>query len=896
MAASSRLLYLVDAHSYIYRAYHAISHLSTSYGFPTQAILGVTNMLFKVLREKRPEYLAMVFDAKGPTFRHELLPTYKANRPAMPKDLSVQIPYIKEIIRELKLPSLELQGYEADDLIATIVKHLPLDDHQIIIVSSDKDLLQLVSPYVTLWDPMRDRRVDLQTLRQTYGLEPGQMVDVFGLAGDVIDNVPGVPGIGPKTALGLIQKYGSVENLMNSLEGIDKPKLRQKLSAYREQALLSKQLIRLHADVPIEIDLPRLKVAPPNRVTLKALFAKLEFTKFLREIEKVDDEPGVVGDPGARSEDLPLPGTYYLVDSEEALTSVISKLQNTKSFSQTVQGSSVDPMRAELLGIALCLQPPEAFYLPLSDPGFKSLVLERLSTFWQDSSRVKTGYNLKYGLILLQRNYAPVSGPYVDAMIAAYLSDPVEWSRKEGGLRLLAARYLGDYPAKDRPWPAEHGCRDVLTCCAAAEVIARLSGRLLPDLEEKGLYKLFSEVEMPLLAVLAEMEMTGVKVDRIFLAQMSRELEVELSALKDKILALAGCEFNLNSQKQLGEVLFERLNLPHLKKTRKSGAYSTKAGILEDLALYHPLPGQILAYRNLTKLKSTYLDALPRLVNPATGRLHTYYNQAITSTGRLSSSEPNLQNIPIRSEEGRRIRQAFITDPGWRLLSFDYSQIELRILAHLAWDERLRKAFGEGEDVHSMTAADIFNVFPQMVTPEMRRVAKTINFGVAYGMSAFGLAQELRIGRKEAQAFIDAYFAKYKGMHRFREEAIASARKQGYVQTLLGRRRPIPDIHSPNNTARQFAERTAINTPVQGTAADIIKVAMIQVHDALRAGRYQARLIMQVHDELILEAPENEIDAVIPLVREKMERAVTLSVPLVVNVRSGHNWAELEHA
>jgi DNA polymerase-1 len=879
MAEHPTLLYLIDAHSYIYRAYHAISHLSTSHGLPTNAIFGVTNMLLKVLREKRPEYLAMVFDARGPTFRHALLETYKANRPAMPDDLSVQIPYIKDIIRAKNLPAFELEGYEADDLIATIVKRLASDEHRIVIVSGDKDLLQLVSLYVTIWDPMKERRIDLDNLRKEYGLEPGQMADVFALAGDAIDNVPGVPGIGPKTALSLIQRYRSVENLFTSLESIDKSKLRGKLTAYREQALLSKELVTLHVDVPLEIDLSMLRVGPPDPAALRELFAGLEFTKFLKELEPAD---AAVNDDGQQPA-----AKARLVDTEDALAGMLSKLEGAKSFSLTAVGTSPDPMLADISGIALCIEPPEAFYIPLLDVNFKSSAIDGLAAFLRDSTRVKAGYNLKYDLILLQRNGVPVSGPYIDVMIAAYLLDPLGRSQKVDNLKMLAEHYLGAHPG-------DLGGQAMSSACAAAEIIARLSSRLLPDLEERELYKLFCEVEMPLLEVLAGMEMTGVKIDLAFLVRMSQELDAQLSEIKSKIFAAAGCEFNINSPKQLGEILFERLNLPRLKKTRKTGSYSTEAGILEDLALYHPLPGQILAYRNLAKLKSTYVDALPKLINPATGRLHTYYNQAVTATGRLSSSEPNLQNIPIRSEEGRQIRRAFITDPGWILLSFDYSQIELRILAHFARDEGLIKAFEKGEDVHTMTAAELFHVFPQMVTAGMRRVAKTINFGVAYGMSPFGLAQELRIGQKEARSFIDAYFARYRGVENFIKGAIASAREKGYVRTLLGRFRQIPDINSRNNAARQFAERTAVNTPIQGTAADIIKVAMIQVHDALSVGSYGARMIMQVHDELILEAPEKEAAGLIPLVKEKMEKAVTLSVPLVVNVRSGHNWAELE--
>lgn len=879
MAERPTLLYLIDAHSYIYRAYHAISHLSTSHGLPTNAIFGVTNMLLKALREKKPEYLAMVFDARGPTFRHALLETYKANRPSMPDDLSVQIPYIKDIIRAENLPALELEGYEADDLIATIVKRLASDEHRIVIVSSDKDLLQLVSPYVTIWDPMKDRYIDLENLRKEYGLEPGQMADVFALAGDAIDNVPGVPGIGLKTALSLIQRYRSVENLITSLESIDKPKLREKLTTYKEQAFLSKELVKLHIDVPLEIDLSRLRVGSPDSAALRELFAGLEFTKFLKELEPVDAKGNAGGQQPATK--------ARLVDTEDALAGMLSKLEGAKSFSLTAVGTSPDPMLADISGVALCIEPPEAFYIHLPDVNFKSSAIDGLAAFLQDSSRVKAGYNLKYDLILLQRNGVPVSGPYIDVMIAAYLLDPLGRSQKVDNLKMLAEHYLGYHPG-------DLGGQAMSSACAAAGIIARLSSRLLPDMEERELYKLFCEVEMPLLEVLAGMEMTGVRIDIAFLARMSQELGAQLSEIKGKIFAAAGCEFNINSSKQLGEILFERLNLPRLKKTRKTGSYSTEAGILEDLALYHPLPGQILAYRNLAKLKSTYVDALPKLINPATGRLHTYYNQAVTATGRLSSSEPNLQNIPIRSEEGRQIRRAFITDPGWILLSFDYSQVELRILAHFAQDEGLIKAFEKGEDVHTMTAAELFHVFPQMVTAEMRRVAKTINFGVAYGMSPFGLAQELRIGQKEARSFIDAYFARYRGVENFIKEAAASAREKGYVRTLLGRRRQIPDINSRNNAARQFAERTAVNTPIQGTAADIIKAAMIQVRDALSAEGYGARMIMQVHDELILEAPEKEAAGVIPLVKEKMERAVTLSVPLVVNIHSGHNWADLE--
>ncbi|MDI6790375.1 MAG: 5'-3' exonuclease H3TH domain-containing protein, partial [Thermodesulfobacteriota bacterium] len=482
MAEHPTLLYLIDAHSYIYRAYHAISHLSTSHGLPTNAIFGVTNMLLKVLREKRPEYLAMVFDARGPKFRHALLETYKANRPAMPDDLSIQIPYIKDIIRAENLPAFELEGYEADDLIATIVKRLASDEHRIVIASGDKDLLQLVSPYVTIWDPMKDRRIDLESLRKEYGLEPGQMADVFALAGDAIDNVPGVPGIGPKTALSLIQRYRSVENLFTSLESIDKSKLREKLTTYREQALLSKELVTLHVDVPLEIDLSMLRVGPPDPAALRELFAGLEFTKFLKELEPADAEGNADGQHPAAN--------VLLVDTEDALAGMLSRLEGAKGFSLAVVGTSPDPMLADISGIALCIEPPEVFYVPLTDINFKSSAIEGLAAFLQDSKRVKAGYNLKYALILLQRNGIPVSGPYLDVMIAAYLLDPLGRSRKADSLKMLAEYYLGIHPG-------DLGGQAMSSACAAAGIIARLSSRLLPDLEERELYKLFCEVEMP---------------------------------------------------------------------------------------------------------------------------------------------------------------------------------------------------------------------------------------------------------------------------------------------------------------------------------------------------------------------------------------------------------------
>lgn len=887
-------LYLIDAHSYVYRAYHAIKHLSTSDGLPTHAVFGVTNMLLKVLRERKPDYLAMVFDSKGPTFRHNMLETYKAHRPAMPEDLSVQLPYIKDVIRAMAVTSIELEGYEADDLIATIARHMASESLRVVIISGDKDLTQLLSPFILIWDPMRDRWLDLARLHEEYGVNPEQIIDVMALSGDAVDNVPGVPGVGPKTALDLIKRYGSIEVLLNSLQDITKPKLRENLASHKEQTFLSKELVRLDSNVPVETELSNLEIGAPNQKELKRLFTRLEFVKFLKELEET--APEMEEDSSVKAEEFKSGFTCNLVEEKETLDRFLSEIEQTGSFRVATVGLSRDPVRADAGGIAFSFgegahtkkEPQEIFYLPYSS----TIWGEPIQKILADPRLGKTGYDLKYDIVLLERNNLSLSGPLVDLMIAAYLINPV----RRPTLSALAKEYLGIAAAdlKELQEFRSPGCKEPAAAgCTALELIDRLAEKVLPEVEARGVSQLFYEVEMPLVRVLADMERVGVKLDTALLQKISGELESQLIEIRRRIVSLAGCDFNINSHKQLGDLLFGKLNLPRFKKTRKTGNYSTGANILEKLSLYHPLPAQILAYRNLSKLKTTYLDALPKLVNPETGRLHSSYNQAITATGRLSSSEPNIQNIPIRSEDGRRIRHAFVTEPAWSMISFDYSQIELRILAHFARDNGLRKAFERGADIHTETAAQLFNTFPQMITPEMRRIAKTINFGVAYGMSSFGLSQELRIGRKEAQAFIDAYFTRYKGVKEFMEEAIANARETGCARTLLNRCRPIPDINSRNKTVRQFAERTAINTPIQGTAADIMKIAMIKVHSALQEG-WKGRIVMQVHDELIIEAPDEEVDSLIPLVRENMEKAVELSVPILVNIRSGRNWGDLE--
>jgi DNA polymerase-1 len=889
-------LYLIDGSSYIYRAFFAIGHLSSPGGMPTQAVFGFIQMIRKIIEQEKPNHLAVIFDAKGPTFRHELYTAYKAHRPSMPDDLAVQIPYIKEISRYYGLPILEKQGYEADDIIATLAREAEAEGDEVIIVSGDKDLMQMISPHVRMWDTLKDQVIDLQAVEERFGTHPCRLIDIMGLAGDSSDNVPGVPGIGEKTAVKLIRAYESLEKVLDPSTPVAPARLKEKLLQYKDQALLSRKLVTLDTRVPLEFSLEDLRIQPRDVSRLKDLFQELGFKKFIEDLRE-----GEVPEKSSLR-------TYKGITDWQELNAFVEKIKKAGRVSLDLETTSEDPMRAEIVGIGLAHQEGQGVYIPVGHAYLGvpeqlalSRVLALLKGMIEDAGLEMIGQNIKYEWIILKRYGIHYPEKAFDTMIASYLLTP---SRRTHNLAQIALdqcnRRLTTYKevvgtgAKAKNFSEVPVEQAIAYGAEDAEVTLACAGRLAPLLKDEGLDELFYEMEMPLVPVLAEMEMHGVRLDAEALDQFSKEVGIKLFQLEEQIYQLAGERFNINSSQQLGYILFEKLKLPQGKKTKGRTRLSTDAEVLKDLSLNHPLAAEVWNYRTLSKLKSTYIDALPKLILPRTGRLHTSFNQTITATGRLSSSEPNLQNIPIRTEEGRRIRQAFIPEPGWKMLSSDYSQIELRILAHCSEDETLVEAFREGQDIHTRTAAELFNVNPGEVTSEMRRQAKVINFGILYGMSAFGLSRELGINNREAQAMIDQYFLKYRGVKQYIEDTLAEARRMKIVTTLFNRRRHIEDINSSNRAVRLFAERTAINTPIQGTAADLIKMAMIRIHKTLHEEKMESRMLLQVHDELVFEGPEKEIPFLKTLVREIMEGVLILRVPLLVQISQGDNWADLK--
>ncbi|NPA94489.1 MAG: DNA polymerase I [Thermodesulfobacteria bacterium] len=887
-------IYVVDGSSYLYRAYFSTHReFTSSAGLPTRAIYVMTNMMLKILREKDPEYILVAWDAKGPTFRHELYEDYKANRPPMPEDLSIQVPYIREVIDALGIPQMEISGFEADDIMAAVAKKMgEQQHHRVILVTGDKDMRQLVSEHVVLWDPMKDKITDLEAFRGEFGIEPAQYPDVQALSGDSSDNIPGVPGVGPKTALKLIRQFGSIENLVENLESLKASKLKERLIQHKDMLPLWKRLASLDDNLPVEITLESMKRREPDKKRLTELFKKLDFESLLSLFS---------------NEEVLEKDKYQLIFDKKKLADWLdSNLSSSSCLVIDTETTSQHPMEANLVGVSLCFSPPEAVYVPVGHKGAHAQMamadlLEVLSPLLENKELEKVGQNIKYDLIVLNRHGLEVENIAGDTMIASYLLDPTkrrhnldEIARDVLGHKMISYKEVTKGLKRDMDFShvppekaMEYSCEDV-------HVTALVRERFHEKLKKMGLWNLYSDVEVPLIEVLAKMEMNGVLIDQAGLEELEEDFSKRLSEYVEKIYELAGCEFNINSTRQLAQVLFEKLNLPQLKKTKKKTGYSTDVEVLKALSKLHPLPETLLKYRNLAKLKSTYIDGLKRQINPETNRIHTSFNQTVTATGRLSSSEPNLQNIPVRTDEGRRIRALFIAEQGSMLVAADYSQIDLRVLAHYSQDENLLKAFRNDEDIHKRTASLIFHVEPQFVTKDMRRVAKTVNFGIIYGMSAYGLAKELDISRKEAKEFIDAYFQRHPGVKRYMEETIARCRESGYVETILGRRRYIKDIRAKSRNIRQFAERTAINTPIQGSAADIIKLAMLRVHERFEENTTNAKLLLQVHDELVVECPEEVAPRVAQELREIMENVVELRVPLKVSVGMGKNWNELK--
>jgi DNA polymerase I len=886
--ADKETLYLVDGSSYIYRAYFAIRHLSSPKGFPTNALYGFTQMLLKLIKDRQPGHVAVVFDLGRQTFRTELYPEYKANRAAMPDDLIPQIGPIKEMVRAFNIPVLEKQGFEADDIIGTIARECEEKGMDVVVVTGDKDLMQIVTANVTLLDTMKDKTSGIPEVVERFGVEPERVIEILGLAGDTSDNIPGVPGVGEKTALKLIQEFGSLDDLLERA-GEVKGKTGERIREFAEQARLSRKLATIDRNTPVEYRFEDLAVSPPDTKRLADLFREYGFTTLMKELT---------------SEASLTTEGYRSVVTEQEFSNLLQALAAAPAFAVDLETTSLNPLNAEIVGLSFSFRDHEAWYVPVGHcyPGAptqlsREQVLSAFTPILIDPEKPKIGQNIKYDYQVLRRYGIEMQGVWCDTMLASYLLNPV---RSSHGLDSLAVEFLdhkmisfqevagkGKEQINFAQVPVE---RASVYSCEDADATFLLQGIFLPRLIEAGMDRLFFDLEMPLVKILAEMELRGVKLDLSLLRELSGMFAVQLATLEKEIFASAGCEFNINSPKQLGEILFERLKLPTGRKT-KTG-WSTDIDVLTRLALDHEIASLILQFRSISKLKSTYTDSLPKLVDPSTGRVHTSYNQAVTNTGRLSSSEPNLQNIPIRSEEGRKIRRAFIAEEGSLLLSADYSQIELRVLAHLSGDRVFCDAFAHDEDIHTRTASEVFDLLPGLVTPEMRRQAKTINFGVIYGQGAFSLARELGVSTKTAKEFIDNYFRRHSGARDFLDACVRGAEKNGYVTTILGRKLPIPDIASSNGNIRAFAQRNAINYPIQGSAADIIKRAMIQVSERMKREQLKSRLIMQVHDELVFEVPEEERIQMELLVCHEMEHAVSLHVPLKVDLNFGRNWSE----
>lgn len=886
MSPKKEEIYLIDGSTYIYRAYHATGGLSNSKGFPTGAAFGFTNMIVKTLKDKSPSRIAVIFDAKGPTFRHEKYPDYKANRPAMPDDLQAQIPRIHDIVEAYHLPKISLQGYEADDIIATLTSRALQKGWKVVIVSADKDLMQLVGDDVLMWDPQRDSIYDSAAVEKKFGVPPERIQDFLALMGDSSDNIPGVPGVGKKTAAQLLQEFGSIEGLYARVDEIAKKGVREKIRSNEDKARLSLDLVRLDHDVPVQEKIEDLTPRERNTDKLRDIFRDLEFRRLLDDLppERVLDFSG-----------------YRTVDRMEDLEQWADHIVHKGRFSVDLETTSQEPVRADLVGISLCAEDGNACYIPVGhNEGVqipKDDVLRVLKPILEDEKIEKVGQNIKYDMIVLKKEGVQIRGIHCDTMLASYLLDS---ARRGHSLDDLAQTLLHHamIPIKELIGTGKSQIlfsevdipRATVYAAEDADVTLRVSSILCPRVESEGLGELFRNIELPLIPVLAEMELTGVKVDTDYLGQLSQEFGDVLASTEARIYDLAGEEFNINSPKQLGVILFDRIGLKPLKKT-KTGR-STSLEVLEQLALEHELPKKILEYRSIFKLKSTYVDALTSLVNPKTGRIHTSYNQAVAATGRLSSSDPNLQNIPIRTAEGRKIRKAFVPEEHHVFVAADYSQIELRVMAHLSGDQRLKEAFSTGEDIHAITAASVFQCSPGHVTPDMRRKAKEINFGIIYGMGPYRLAGQIGVGMKMARMYLEEYYATYSGVRKYMEEVPEKAAKDGFVTTLLGRKRLLPDLNSTNKIAQQAARRVAINTTIQGTAADLMKLAMIKLHEALERSGLPARMILQVHDELILEVREDAARDAAALLEKEMEGAYALDVPLVVDVAIGKNWDE----
>ncbi|MFG6665871.1 DNA polymerase I [Halomonas sp. HNIBRBA4712] len=910
---------LVDGSSYLYRAFHALPPLNASNGQPTGAVKGVLNMLKRLIKDYPKSPMAVVFDAPGKTFRDEMYSEYKSHRPPMPDDLRSQVQPLHDCVRALGLPLLCIEGVEADDVIGTLAFHATSAGRDAVISTGDKDMAQLVNAHITLVNTMKDETLDEAGVEAKFGLPPSLIIDYLALMGDKVDNIPGVPGVGEKTAIGLLQGMeGGLDTIYGDLEKVKTLSFRgaktlpKKLEEHREQAYLSYKLATIKTDCELPVGLDDLEIAHPDREKLTELYQALEFKQWLAELlegqdEGVDDVTG--GEPVADDASRPAASAAredHVITDQKTLDAWLSRLKKAERFCFDLETTSLNYMEAEIVGVGLCLEAGEAAYIPLAHDYLdaptqldRAEVLAALKPILESEKAVKVGQNLKYDISVLANYDITVAGKLADTMLASYVLNS---TATRHDMDSLALKYLGEKTisfeeiagkgAKQLTFnqialeqAAPYACEDV-------DITLRLHDTLRPLVEKEGrLADVLDHLELPLIKVISRIERNGVAIDDERLHQQSQQLDKRIRELESEAFELAGREFNLGSPKQLGEILFNELKIPVLKKTPK-GAPSTAEAVLEELALDYPLPKVIMQHRGLSKLKSTYTDKLPRLIDKASKRVHTSYHQAVTATGRLSSSDPNLQNIPIRTEEGRKIRQAFVARPGYKIVAADYSQIELRIMAHLSEDKGLLEAFAENRDIHTATAAEVFGTTLDKVSSDQRRSAKAINFGLIYGMSAWGLGKQLHIERGQAQTYIDRYFDRYPGVARYMERIRSQAAEDGFVETVLGRRLYLPEIHSQNRARRQGAERTAINAPMQGTAADIIKQAMIDVDAWLAEGEFDALMVMQVHDELVFEVKEAQVETFIKEVQERMQGAAELKVPLIVEAETGDNWDE----
>ena len=879
-------LYIIDGAGFYFRAFYAIrGRFNAPDGMPTNAIYGFARMCEKIVREEKPDALLIALDSKGKTFRHEMYSEYKAHRPKMPEELSVQLPFIEKFIKAYNIPVLKESGLEADDLIGCAAQLAEKKGYEVVIVSGDKDMMQLINGTITMFDPLKEKRIGVDEVKQKFGVEPAQVADVLGLWGDASDNIPGVPGVGEVTAKKLIAQFGTVENLIKNAGDIKKPKLQKSIMENADKARLSRDLATIKTDIDLKVDPDSWLIQSPDQKELAALFTQLNFKTFLKESAPAKTETKK---------------SYKTILTEKDLDSLLSKLKASSGFALDTETTSTEPMRAKLVGLSFSTKTGEGCYIPLMHDYDnapkqldKSSVLKKLKPILENQKIEKYGQNIKYDFIVLEREGVKIAPLSFDTMLASYLLTPEE---RRHNLGHLSEKYLGHTMIEFKD-VAGKGAKQVTFnlvgiepaaeyAAEDADITYRLTSILKNKMNESGLNDLLYNLEMPLIKILARMEQTGIAIDAKLLEAYSKELDKKLKKIEKQIYTEAGEEFNIASPKQLGTILFDKLKLQKGRKTKTGVSTDQKA--LEAIVYEHAVPKLVLRYRTLAKLKSTYVDPLPEMAHPETGRIHTSFNQATAATGRLSSSSPNLQNIPVRTEEGRKIREAFIATKNCVLISADYSQMELRILAHLSEDKLLIESFMNDEDVHERTAREIFGAF---ATGESRTAAKAVNFGIIYGQTAYGLARQLGVPRGEAQSYIKSYFQRYSGVKDFIENTKEEARKNGYVKTMAGRKRSLPEITSSNRNLREMAERMAVNTIVQGTEADMMKTAMIEIDTELE--NLKTEMLLQVHDELIFEAPKTEQTAVTPVIKKTMESVERISVPLKVSVTAASNWGEL---